>query len=443
VAWQVVIAGGGFGGFYAARALERLLAPQSARVTLVNDANFLLYTPLLPGAAGATLDPRHVVVPLRSQLRRTDLVIGQVTGADPAGRTLGVTRIDDEQLELRYDQLVVALGSVSRTLPIPGLAEHAIGLKSLADATALRNQVLGCLDIAESLEDPVRRTEYLGFVFVGAGYAGVEGLAELQDFAAQAIELYPRCRAQGMRWVLAEARGRIMQEVPESLSEFAERELRGRGIEVRTDTTLSEVGANHATLSDGEVISARTVVWTAGVKPSPAVARLGLPLDREGRVVVDQTMRVAEDRGAGLTDGSGVGPAERGRVWAIGDCAAVPDASRPGQPCPPTAQHAIRQGRLVARNLAATLQGGTVRPFRYRTRGVVAELGRNKAVAITLGIRWRGLPAWFIARTYHLLLMPGLGRRLRLLADWNVALLFGRDASSPGRLGSPTPLEHD
>jgi NADH:quinone reductase (non-electrogenic) len=438
-----VIAGGGFGGFYAARALERQLAAQSARVTLVNDANFLLYTPLLPGAAGATLDPRHVVVPLRSQLRRTDLVIGQVTGAKPAARTLGVRRIDGEQLELGYDQLIVALGSVSRTLPIPGLAEHAIGLKSLSDATALRNQVLSCLDIAESLEDPVRRSEYLGFVFVGAGYAGVEGLAELQDFAAQAIELYPRCRVQGMRWVLVEAKGRIMQEVPQSLSEFAERELRGRGIEVRTDSTLREVSARQATLSDGEAISARTVVWTAGVKPSPAVGKLGLPLDREGRVLVDPMMRVAASSGVEGALASALGPAGRGQVWAIGDCAAVPDAFRSGQPCPPTAQHAIRQGRLVARNVAATLQGDTVRPFRYRTKGVVAELGRNKAVAITLGLRWRGLPAWFIARTYHLLLMPGLGRRLRLLADWNVALLFGRDASSPGRLGSPTPLEQD
>lgn len=427
MAWQVVIAGGGFGGFYAARALERLLPAQSARVTLVNDANFMLYTPLLPGAAGATLDPRHVVVPLRSQLRRTDLTIGLVTGADPARRTLAVERVDGELLELPYDQLVIALGSVSRTLPIPGLGEWATGLKSLSDATALRNQVLTCFDIAESLQDEVRRAEYLGFVFVGAGYAGVEGLAELQDFAAQAIELYPRCRAAGMRWVLAEARERIMQEVPVSLSEFAERELRGRGIEVRTDTTLREVTARGATLSDGESIPARTVVWTAGVKPSPAVARLGFALDGGGRVVVDRTMRVAGHPEA----------------WAIGDCAAVPDAARPGHPCPPTAQHAIRQGRVVARNVAATLRGGSVRPFRYRTKGVVAELGHNKAVAITLGVRWHGFPAWFIARTYHLLLMPGLGRRLRLLVDWNVALVFGRDASAPGRLGSPTPLEHD
>jgi NADH dehydrogenase len=427
VAWNVVIAGGGFGGLYAARALERLLPENSAKVTLVNDANFMLYTPLLPGAAGATLDPRHVVVSLRSQLRRTDLVIGRVNGGDPAQKTLGVKRIDGEQVELGYDQLIVALGSVSRTLPIPGLAEHASGLKSLADATALRNRVLSCMDIAESLQDPVERAEYLGFVFVGAGYAGVEGLAELQDFAAQAIDLYPRCRAQGMRWVLVEAKDRIMQEVPPGLSEFAARELRVRGIEVRTETTLKEITERDATLSDGERIPARTVVWTAGVKPSPAVAKLGLPSGRDGRIVVDQTMRV------------------RGyeHVWAIGDCAAVPDPARKGQPCPPTAQHAVRQGRLVARNVVAALGNGGVRPFRFRMKGVVAELGDRQAVALTIGVRWHGLPAWFIARTYHLLLMPGVGRKLRLLMDWNVALLFGRDTSSPGRLGSPTPLVDD
>jgi NADH:ubiquinone reductase (H+-translocating) len=427
MAWRIVIAGGGFGGFYAARALERLLPANSAKVTLVNEANFMLYTPLLPGAAGATLDPRHVVVPLRSQLRHTDLVIGEVTGGDPAASTLGVRRIDGEQIELGYDQLIVALGSVSRTLPIPGLAEHAIGFKSLSDATALRNRVLSCMDIAESLGDPARRAEYLGFVFVGAGYAGVEGLAELQDFAAQAIDLYPRCRAQGMRWVLVEAKDRIMQEVPQGLSEFAARELRARGVEVCTQTTIKEITERDATLSGGERISARTVVWTAGVKPSPAVGKLGLPSDQSGRVLVDRTMRVEGYE----------------HVWAIGDCAAVPDPARKGQPCPPTAQHAIRQGRLVARNVAAMLGNGRVRPFKYHTKGVVAELGNTEAVALTLGLRWHGLPAWFIARTYHLLLMPGMGRKLRLLMDWNVALLFGRDTSAPGRLGDPTPLEGD
>jgi NADH dehydrogenase len=423
---RIVIAGGGFGGFYAAHALERIPTIRSARVTLVNDANFMLYTPLLPGAAGATLDPRHVVVALRSQLHATDLLIGGVTSLDSDRHVLGVRRVDGEWLELAYHHLLVSLGSISRMLPIPGLADHAIGLKSLPDATALRNRVLTCFDIAESLEDPALRAEYLSFVFVGAGYAGLEGLAELQDFAAQAIALYPRCRAEGMRWVLIEARDRIMTEVPPSLSSFAARELLGRGIEIKTNTTLSWLTANRATLSDGEEVFARTVVWTAGVQPAPVVSSLGLPLDPTGRILTDREMRVS-----GRPD-----------VWAIGDCAAVPDPTRPGQPCPPTAQHAIRQGRLVARNIAATIQGERLRPFRYRTAGVVAELGHNKAVAITLGVRWRGLPAWLIARTYHLLLMPSLGRKLRLLVDWNVALLFGRDPSSPGRLGTPTPLQH-
>ncbi len=422
---HVVIAGGGFGGFYAARALERLANARGAHVTLVNDANFMLYTPLLPGAAGGTLDPRHVVVPLRSQLARTELLIGNVTGADPASRVLVVRRVDGERLELAYNHLLVALGSVSRTLPIPGLAEYATGLKSLSDATALRNQVLTCLDIAETVEDPVRRGEYLGFVFVGAGYAGLEGLAELQDFAAQAIELYPRCRAEGMRWVLIEAQERIMPEVPASLSTFATRELLGRGIEINTRTTLTAVTAHGAALSNGEHVPARTVVWTAGVAPSPVIASLGLQVDENGRIVVDRELRVTDHPG----------------VWAIGDCAAVPDPARRGQACPPTAQHAIRQGRLAASNIAAALQHKPPHAFRYRTAGMVAELGHNKAVAITLGVRWRGLPAWLLARTYHLSLMPGVGRKLRLLMDWNVAMLFGRDPSSPGPLGNATPLQ--
>jgi NADH dehydrogenase len=230
-----------------------------------------------------------------------------------------------------------------------------------------------------------------------------------------------------------------MQEVPVSLSQFAEGELRRRGIEVRSDTTLREVTAHGAELSDGETVPARTVVWTAGVKPSPVVARLGLPLDRSGRIVVDRTMRVDD---SALPTASGAGPGSAG-VWAIGDSAAVPDPSQLSRPCPPTAQHAIRQGRLVARNVVATLGGRRARPFRYRTKGVVAELGQGEAVAITLGIRWRGFPAWLIARSYHLLLMPGVGRRLRLLVDWNVALVFGRDSSSPGVLGSATSLKDE
>src|SRR5947209_6803863 len=220
MAWHVVIAGGGFAGFYAARSLERKLPRNSARITIVNDTNFFLYTPLLPGAAAGTLEPRHVVVPLREALGRTELRLGTVTGAEPDRNCLTVRAHEGRDEDLFYDHLIVALGSVSRTLPIPGLAEHAIGFKTLAEAIALRNQVLRCLEYGESVDDPRERERYLTFVFVGAGYAGVEGLAELQDFASDTIELYPRCRVQGMRWILVEREGRIMPEVRPSLSDF-------------------------------------------------------------------------------------------------------------------------------------------------------------------------------------------------------------------------------
>jgi len=424
VAWNVVIAGGGFGGFYAARTLERVLPAQSARVTLVSEDNFMLYTPLLPGAAAGTLEPRHVVVPLREELRRTELRIGKVIGADPDGNVLRIEQSGGVVEELSYDQLVIALGSVSRLLPIPGLAEHGIGFRTLSEAIALRNGVLRTLEIAETMEDPAQRRAWLTYVFVGAGYAGLEGLAELQDFAADVIELYPRCRTEGMRWILVEARDRVMPEISPSLASFATGELRRRGIEIRTGTTLDEVTAVSARLSDGETVPTHTVVWTAGVRPTPVVADLGLELAEGGRLAVDRTLRCAG----------------RENVWAIGDAAAVDDPARPGNVSPPTAQHAIRQGRLVARNVAASLGSGQVREFKYKTRGVFVDMGKSDAVASTMGIRWRGLPAWFIARTYHLALMPGLKRKARLLIDWNVQLVFGRDASELGQLGHPPSL---
>jgi NADH dehydrogenase len=419
MAWHVVIAGGGFGGFYAARTLERVLPPQAARITLVNDVNFMLYTPLLPGAAAGTLEPRHVVVPLREALRRTDLRIGTVLDAEPGRRAVRVQSLEGHVEELVYDQLIVALGSISRTLPVPGLAEHGIGFKSLSEAIELRNRVIRTLEAAETLDDPAAREQWLSYVFVGAGYAGLEGLAELQDFAADAIERYPRCRTQGMRWILVEAAGRVMPEIPADLADFAVRQLRGRGIEIRCNTTLEELTATSARLSDGEVVPTRTCVWTAGVRPHPVVERLGLPLEG-GRIRVDRSMRVE-----GRSD-----------VWAIGDAAAVPDPAKKGQgPTPPTAQHAIRQGRRVARNVAATLGTGSVRPFTYRTKGVFVDMGQRQAVASTFGVKWRGTPAWILARSYHLAMMPGVRRKTRLLVDWNLGLVFGRDISELGRLG--------
>src|SRR5215218_199401 len=348
VAWRIVIAGGGFGGLYAARELERVLPPQAARITLVNDVNFMLYTPLLPGAAAGTLEPRHVVVPLREELERTDLLLGQVAGADLDDRWLHVQTLEGHPEALRFDHLIVALGSVSRTLPIPGLVEHAIGFKTLAEAIALRKHLIRCLEMAESLEDPAEREKYLTFVFVGGGYAGVEGLAELQDFAADIVELYPRCRLQGTRFLLVEASDRIMREISADLADFTRRELMGRGIEFRLGTTVEEVGADHVRLATGETMPTTTVVWTAGVRPHPAVAALGLPLER-GRIKVDATLRVEG----------------HDNVWAIGDAAAVPDPAQKGAPTPPTpptAQHALRQGERAAQNVAATIGNGTVRP---------------------------------------------------------------------------------
>ena len=424
MSFNVVVAGGGFGGLYAARRLERRLPRHSARITLVADTNFLLYTPLLPGAAAGTLEPRHVVVPVREELDWTDIRLATVTGADPGLNELYLRTPDGREETLRYDQLIVSLGSVSRVLPVPGLAEHALGFKNLADAIALRNRALWSLEVAESLDDPELRRQYLSFVFVGAGYAGVEGIAELQDYVADTIDSYPRCRLDGTRWILVEAEDRIMPEIPPSLAEFATQELRGRGMEIRTGTRLDAVEEDAATLSTGERIPTRTVAWTAGVKPPRVVGELGLPLTR-GRIQADRTMHVPGHH----------------NVWAIGDAAAVPDPAKKGRvPCPPTCQHALRQGKVVADNVAATLKGKRPRPFRYRTLGVFVDMGQHKAVATMLGIKLRGFPAWFAARTYHLAMMPGPARRLRLMADWTVGLLFGRASAELGQLGHPPQL---
>jgi NADH dehydrogenase len=418
---DVVIAGGGFGGLYAARRLERRLPRHSARITLVSDANFLLYTPLLPGAASGSLEPRHVVVPLREELGWSEMRLGRVESADPARNELAVRTVDGREDVLHYDQLIVALGSVSRVLAVPGLAEHALGFKTLADAIALRNRALLHLEIAESLPDEDSRREYLTFVFVGAGYAGLEGLAEMQDYVADVMERYPRSRLAGARFVLVEARDRVMPEIPAPLAEFASHELRRRGIEIRTNTMLDSMDERSATLSTGERIAARTVCWTAGVQPPPVVGRLGLPLVN-GRIDVDATMRVN-----GHED-----------VWAIGDAAAVPDpAKRRRQATPPTAQHAIRQGRRVAENVAAAMSGGKAKPFRYRTLGVFVDMGQHQAVAQMIGIPLRGFPAWFAARTYHLVMMPGMARRVRLAVDWTTGLVFGRASADLGQLGHP------
>jgi NADH:ubiquinone reductase (H+-translocating) len=427
MAWNIVIAGGGFAGAAAARKLERLLPRQSARLVLVNDVNFLLYTPFLPEAAAGTLEPRHVVTPLRDILRRTYLRLGAITAHDPGARTVELRTHQGEVEELRYDQLLLAVGSVSRLLPVPGL-DHAIGFKSLADAIWLRNHVIESLEAANASEDPARRDEHLSYVFVGGGYAGLEALAELQDFAVDAIERYPRARLHGMRWILVEATDRVLPEIDAKLAEYALRELRGRGIDVRLGTRLEELTPTAARLSTGETIPTRTVVWTTGVAPNPSLKSLSVPLDEHGRVIVDEYLK------AEGMDG----------VWAIGDCAAVPDpAFGDRRPTPPTAQHAIRHGPVAARNIAAELGIGSARPFTYRGMASFVNLGRHKAVGRLGRFTFSGFPAWWLARTYHMSRIPGTARKIRAVADWTVGLPFPRDVAEVGSIGHPRPLREE
>src|SRR6188474_987284 len=407
-----LILGGGFAGSYVGRLLGK------AGCTIVSRENFMLYTPSLPEAASGTLEPRHAVVPLRMMCPHADLVLGEITQVDEGSRQVTV-ETEAGGIELEYKDLVVALGAVARTLPIPGLAEYALGFKDLADAIALRNHVLRQLEAADAVVDPQVARRHLTFVFVGAGYAGVEALAELADLVRDALRYYPRLRGVEQRWVLVDAAPKILPEIPTRLGDYAARQLVKRGVEIRVETTLESVDAGSATLSNGERILTHTLVWTAGVKASPELARFGVPLDERGRVKVDETLRVEGHV----------------HVWALGDDAAVPNTATPGAFDPPTQQHALRQARRLAKNIA-----GEPKPYRYKMLGQVATLGRYKGIADVLGLCFTGFLGWFITRTYHLYQLPLLSRKLRVVADWTTSLFFRRDIAELSMLGHPRRL---
>ncbi len=408
-----LILGGGFAGGYVARLLRERGA------TVVSPENFMLYTPMLPEAASGTLEPRHVVVPLRAMAPHAELLLGEACTLDEERKLVEVDTAAGRQA-IRYERLVLALGAVPRTLPIPGLAEHACSFKSLADAIALRNHVLRQLEAADAEADHDAARKHLSFVFVGAGYAGVEALAELADLVRDALRLYPGLRDVPQRWVLVDMAPKILPEIPSRLGEYADRELRSRGVEIHVETKLDSVEEQAAVLSDGTRIETKTVVWTAGVKANPLLGAWGMPLDDRGRVVVDGTLRVEG----------------RDDVWSLGDCARVPNAAAGGRPDPPTCQHALRQARRLAKNLV-----GDPRPYRYRMLGQVATLGRYKGVADVLGLGLRGFPAWWVTRSYHLYQLPLLQRKLRVVVDWTVSLAFRRDTAELGTLGHPERLD--
>ncbi|MGD9694499.1 MAG: NAD(P)/FAD-dependent oxidoreductase [Thermoleophilia bacterium] len=423
---RVVIIGGGFGGFFTALALERATrrGGPDLDVTVIHDSNAMVYTPFLPQAAGGTLEPRHVVVPLRPALRRTAVLVGAAVAHDAEGRVVTFESSAGDRRDLPYDHLVAAPGSVSRTLPVPGLQEAAIGFKTVAEAIYLRNHAIQQLELAATTDDREQRAARLTFVFVGGGYAGVEALAEIEDLLRDAKKRYPALAEDRPRFILIEATESIFPEVGSRLSSYSMRELHRRGVEMKLGTTVTDASGGAVTLSGGERIPCQTLVWTTGVRTHPTMAMLGLPTDGRGRAIVDETTAVEGRPG----------------IWALGDSAAVPDPARPGLPCPPTCQHAMRQARVTAANIVAAIEGRAPSRFTYRTLGVFVDLGRGKAVASVLGLQFRGFPAWFLARGYHLSQIPGLARKARVAIDWAVALLFRRDLAELGTLGHPERL---
>jgi NADH dehydrogenase len=424
VFYDVLVVGGGFGGTSAARRLERLLRRRSERVLLVSPENFFTFTPLLPEAASGTLEPRHAVIPLRQLLPRTEVLAGSVAALDVAARHAEIEDLNGERHEVDYRALLLAPGSMPTTLPVPGLREHAVGFKTLPDAIWLRNRVLRQLEAAEATENLPLRRELLTFTFVGAGYAGVEALAELESLARDALRTYGGLQRRDLRWVLVEAADRILPGLDPRLAEYSVRQLRQRGVEVYLSTRMTSCDGGTVVLSDDRVPAYRsaTIVWTAGQRPSALPRDAGLTVDERGRVPVDDHLRVD-----GVPD-----------VWAVGDAAAVPDPD--GGLCPPTAQHALRQGATAGTNVAASLGVGAAQPFRYRSRGLAVTLGKHRGTAQVRRFVFTGPLAWWMGRSYHLLMLPGLVRRVRVVSDWTIALLFARDVSQLGALGSPTPL---
>jgi NADH dehydrogenase len=408
---RIVILGGGFGGMATVRELERVLRPDEAELVVVSRENFSLFTPMLPEVSSGNLETRHVVTPVRAQLRRARFVLGDVRSIDLAAKRVEVVRtLDRSSEELSYDHVVIALGSVTSTFGLPGIAERALPLKTLEDADRLRNHAIGMLELADISLDAEERRRLLTFVFVGGGFTGVEAAGEMVDFFHSTLRFYPRLALRDVEIVLIEGGPKLLPELQAGMGEYSARALERRGVVVRLNTLVGGADATGLLLKDGTTVRTATIVWSAGVKPSPLVASLPIGTGRGGSIVVGRDFAVPGYPG----------------VWALGDCASIPGPD--GKTFPATAQHAIREGPALARNIAATLRGQPLKPFSFVALGMMASLGGRRGVA---GLRDRllitGFWAWVIWRTYYLLRLPGLDRRLRVAVDWTLGLLFPRD----------------
>jgi len=420
---RIVVVGGGYVGMYTALRLQKKLRRGEASVTVIDPQSHMTYQPFLPEAAAGSIEPRHVVVPLRKVLKRCHHLTGRVTAINHASREVTVELAAGHVTSIGYNMLVVAPGSVARTLPIPGLVEYGIAFKTVGEAIYLRNHVLSRLDAAATTIDPALRRRLLTFLVVGGGYAGVEALAELADMARYATRYYEDVESDDLRWVLVEASGRIMPEVGPRLGLYTVERLLDAGIEVFLNTRVTTMEGGHVLLDDGTEFDTDTIVWTAGVKPNPMLEHTDLPRDARGRIECTAELQVLDQPD----------------VFSAGDCASVPDLTKddPEARTSPSAQHAVRQAKVLADNIVAHLRGRTLTPYKHAYAGSVASLGLYKGVAEIYGIKLRGIVAWFMHRTYHVSRMPTWNRRIRIVFDWTGALFLGREVVALGQINDP------
>jgi NADH dehydrogenase len=411
---------------YAARRILKKMRYGEATVTVVDPRSYMTYQPFLPEAAAGSISPRHVVVPLRRVLPKAEVLTGRVTTIDQDRKVATVSPLVGEAYELPFDYLIVALGAVSRTFPIPGLAENGIGMKGVEEAIGLRNHVLEQLDKADSTTDEDVRRRALTFVFVGGGFAGAETIGEVEDMARDAAKYYPGVKREDMRFVLVDVADKILPEVGPKLGEWGKEHLQDRGVEVYLKTSMESCIDGHVVLSNGLEVDSNTIVWTAGVKPNPALKRFGLPLGPRGHVDTRATLQVAG------TD----------HIWAAGDNAQIPDlAAGEGKWCPPNAQHALRQAKVLGDNVISGLRGFPQSDYKHANKGAVAGLGLHKGVAMVvlgkLRIKLRGRLAWYMHRGYHGLAVPTWNRKIRVFADWTLGMFLKREVVSLGAMEKP------
>ncbi|GGO02745.1 NAD(P)/FAD-dependent oxidoreductase [Micromonospora parathelypteridis] len=423
---RILVVGAGHVGLYAALRLSKKLSSREAEVMVVDPQPHMTYQPFLPEAAAGNISPRHSVVPLRRELRRCKMVAGTVTRIEHDRKVATVQPISGPAREITYDHVIVAPGSVSRTLPIPGLHEQGIGFKTIGEAIYLRNHVLDRLDVAAATPDEEVRRSALTFTFVGGGYAGIEALAEMEDMARDALRYYPELKQDEVRWVLVEATQRVLPEVDRDMGAYTVQQLLKRNMDIRLDTRLESCVDGVVKLSDGDSFRSDTIVWTAGVKPSPMLDSTDFPRDDRRRITCLPTLQVVD--GDQVVEGA----------WSAGDCAAVPDLTKePGNFCSPSAQHAVRQAARMADNIAAVIRGREPVDYKHKHVGSVASLGLHKGVAQVYGIKMTGWPAWVMHRTYHMSRIPSFNRKVRVVVDWSLAFFLKREVVALGQLHDP------